>query len=564
MTLWLILILMTAAALAGIIWPFAFSGAMASSGSEVAVYKDQLLEIDRDREAGLIGGADAEAARIEVSRRLLKATEPSNADRPPVAGRNGRMRRLAVLATALVIVPTLAGGTYLRLGSPNTASVERIADQVPSRSDDASIDIDAMVAQVEENLRDNPNDGQGWEALAPAYMHLGRYGDAVRAWRNAIANLGDSVDREENLGESLVAAADGAVTREARAAFAQALAIDSGSVDARFYTGLAAKQDGRRDEAARIWRDLIAAAPPDADWIDTVRDALARIDEPSMAATDNAPPSGEQQASMIKSMVEGLSERLKTDRGDLDGWLRLVRSYNVLGESDKAKAAVANARTALASDPDKLARFENGLKSADRPQESISREDPGQPVSTVAAPPEHDNAKMQSMVDKLAERLKSKGGDVASWLMLVRSYEALGERDKALATVAQARLAFASDRDNLSRFEQLLGATDSASNAASTPETVQKPKSEKPTLDATLTEQQLAMIKGMVDGLAERLKQDGRDVDGWIRLMRSYLVLGQPDKASAAGQGARVALGSDAEALRRLKAGAKELGVELP
>ena len=73
MTLWLILISMTAAALAGIVWPFAFSGAMASSGSEVEVYRDQLLEIDRDREAGSIGGADAEAARIEVSRRLLKA-----------------------------------------------------------------------------------------------------------------------------------------------------------------------------------------------------------------------------------------------------------------------------------------------------------------------------------------------------------------------------------------------------------------------------------------------------------------------------------------------------------
>jgi cytochrome c-type biogenesis protein CcmH/NrfG len=164
------------------------------------------------------------------------------------------------------------------------------------------------------------------------------------------------------------------------------------------------------------------------------------------------------------------------------------------------------------------------------------------------------------MVDKLAERLKSKGGDVDSWLMLVRSYEALGERDKALATVAQARLAFASDRDNLSRFDQLLPATDSASSVP-TPETVQKPKGEKPTADAPSSEQQMAMIKGMVDGLAERLKQDGHDVDGWIRLMRSYLVLGQPDKASAAGQNARVALGNDAEALRRLDAGAKELGI---
>jgi cytochrome c-type biogenesis protein CcmH len=468
------------------------------------------------------------------------------------------------LATALVILPILAGGTYLRLGSPNAVSVEKIVDQAPSLSPSDDALIDTMVAQVEENLRDNPNDGHGWEALAPVYMHSGRYLDAVRAWRNAIANLGDSVDREENLGESLVAAADGAVTPEARRAFAQAVAIDSGSVVARFYTGLAAKQDGRRDEAARIWRDLIAAAPPDADWINTVRDELARIDEPWMAATNNAAPSEEQQVSRIQSMVEGLSERLKADGGDLDGWLKLVGSYNVLGENDKAKAAVADARTALASDPDKLARFEQGLNSVDRPPESLPREDPRQSVSNIAAPPEHDNDTMQSIVDKLAERLKSKGGDVDSWLMLVRSYEALGERDKALATVAQARLAFAADRDNLSRFEQLLRAADSASSAISTPETVQKPKSDRPTVDAAATGQQMAMIKGMVDNLAERLKQDGRDVDGWIRLMRSYLVLGQQDKASAAGQSARVALGNDAEALRRLNAGAKELGLDLP
>jgi cytochrome c-type biogenesis protein CcmH len=565
MTLWFILILMTMVALAAIALPFALGGEKVPSGSDVAIYKDQHLEIDRDQEAGLIGAADAAAARIEVSRRLLNATDVSDLPhRLPVAGGIMRIRRLAVLVSVLMFLPTLAGGLYLRLGSPGIASAGTIADQTASASDEAA--VDAMVAEVEGYLKGKPNDGRGWEALAPVYMHMGRYEDSVQAWRNAIAGLGDSADREENLGESLVAAANGVVTDEAKVAFDRALSIDRGSVTARFYIGLAAKQAGRRDEAARTWRDLLAAAPPDADWIDTVRDALAQLDEPPVAATDDSSSSATQQGAMIKSMVEGLSQRLRTSGGDPADWLRLVRSYNVLGERDKADAAIADARRAFASDPDKLAQLKRGLKEAEQPLASVPREGPGQPTSTVAAPPEHDNATIQAMVDKLAERLRKSGGDVDSWLMLVRSYETLGERNKAMAAIAQARLAFASDPEKLSHLDQVLRATDGPSNATSTPETLgTNARRPRPTpQDASSSDQQMAMIKGMVDRLAERLKQDGHDVDGWIQLMRSYVVLGQRDQASAAGQNARIALGNDAEALRRLNAGAKEIGVDLP
>lgn len=72
------------------------------------------------------------------------------------------------------------------------------------------------------------------------------------------------------------------------------------------------------------------------------------------------------------------------------------------------------------------------------------------------------------------------------------------------------------------------------------------------------------MIKGMVDRLADRLTRNGNDVDGWIQLMRSYVVLGQRDQASAAARSGRAALGNDTEALHRLDAGAKGLGVDLP
>ena len=279
MAFWVILTLMTAAALVAIVLPFMRSGEIVPTGSDVAVYKDQLAEIDRDGEAGLIGNIDADAARVEVSRRLLKAAEVSDTDHSSsLIGSKIGMRRRTVLVVTIIFLSMLAGGVYLRLGSPTVASVERSSDQVALSSNDPL--IDAMVTQVEGYLKDTPNDGRGWEALAPVYMRLGRYDDAARAWRNTIANVGDSADREENLGESLVASADGAVTEEAKRAFDQALLMDPNNVAARFYIGLAAKQQGRRDEAATIWRGLIAKAAPEAEWVDTVRDALARLDEP--------------------------------------------------------------------------------------------------------------------------------------------------------------------------------------------------------------------------------------------------------------------------------------------
>ena len=72
MMLWFVMALMTAAAIFAVLWPLSRSAAT-RSGSDVEVYRDQLEEIARDRAGGLIGAAEAEAARIEVSRRLIAA-----------------------------------------------------------------------------------------------------------------------------------------------------------------------------------------------------------------------------------------------------------------------------------------------------------------------------------------------------------------------------------------------------------------------------------------------------------------------------------------------------------
>jgi len=369
MILWLIFAAMTATAMLAVLLPLR-RRAPARSGSDVAVYRDQLEEVDRDRAAGLVGAAEAEAARVEISRRLLAAAAPPGRADAPVEAKWGR--RAAALA-GVVMLPLGSAGLYLALGSPGVPS-EPLASR--SAAAPATTSIEAMVAQVEAHLAGNPEDGRGWEVLAPVYLRTGRFDDAVKARRNALRLLGPTAVREADLGQALVAAADGVVTADARAAFERAAALDPGDVMARYFFGLSAEQEGKRAEAAAIWRKLLADAPPGARWTATVQAALAQIGEgvasgpssPGAAPAAAPKPLAEPPGEMILAMVARLAERLKADGSDLDGWVRLVRSYLVLGDQAKAQAAVADGRRALASDPDKLRRFDEaaselGVKS---------------------------------------------------------------------------------------------------------------------------------------------------------------------------------------------------------
>jgi cytochrome c-type biogenesis protein CcmH len=366
MWLWLVMALMTAAAIFAVLWPLSRRARLVS-GSEVAVYRDQLDEIARDRAAGLIGEREAEAARIEVSRRLLAAADTEAAVASVSGVGAGRRRRAAALA-ALILLPLGAAGLYLRLGSPQLPS-EPLQARREAPAEQRS--IMELVARVEAHLEQNPEDGRGWEVVGPVYMRLGRYEDAVKARQNALRLLGPTASREADLGEALTGAADGVVTAEAKQAFDRAVALDENDVRARYFVGLAAEQDGHPKEAAEIWRKLLTGAPVDAAWTSFVRESLARVD-PGAAAMQSGPSAGdvaaagqmapEQREAMVRGMVSRLAERLKSDGGDVEGWLRLLRAYMVLGDRQQARAAAADARRALANDPDKLRRIDNLIK----------------------------------------------------------------------------------------------------------------------------------------------------------------------------------------------------------
>jgi cytochrome c-type biogenesis protein CcmH len=360
MVLWIIFAGMTAAVLAALLWPVYRRG-MAEAGlrdAELAVYRDQLAEIDRDQARGLIDAAEAQATRNEVSRRMLAAAEHRDAGPRPAPSGTPR----SVHLTALVAIPIVAVSIYLMLGQPDLPGLprdERLATAV-ERSDYA-----AMVAQVEAHLAANPGDAQGWLVLAPAYRGMGRYGEAADAFARALELVPATPELLADFGEAQVLAKEGLVTASAREAFQQALALEPGHAKALFYRALADRQEGRHEAALATWRSMLDAAPADAPWRPAVERQIASLErersgppQPSEADVARAAEldDADRQA-MIRGMVDGLAQRLEQDGDDLQGWLRLAQARMVLGERDAAVAALRSAEQHFSGDPGSLGKI---------------------------------------------------------------------------------------------------------------------------------------------------------------------------------------------------------------
>lgn len=274
MLFWFLLALMTGAAIFAVLWPLSrrHSNPLSSSAADMAVYRDQLTEIANDRARGLIGEREAEAARIEIARRLIGASNEKSAG--GTSGNPGTRRRVAAMV-ALAGIPVAALLLYLTLGSPGLPGVPLSGRTISG----AHPDIAVIFARIENHLAEQPNDGRGWELVAPLYLRLGRAAEAVKARQNALRLLGETAERQADLGEALAAAANNVVTADARKAFDRAVALDRKQPKARFFLGLAAEQDGRKQDAEKIWQELAAGAPPDAPYLPAVRAALERLKE---------------------------------------------------------------------------------------------------------------------------------------------------------------------------------------------------------------------------------------------------------------------------------------------
>ncbi|MBL8658348.1 MAG: c-type cytochrome biogenesis protein CcmI [Rhodospirillales bacterium] len=339
---------------------------------DLGIYREQLAEVDRDVERGLLGENEAEAARTEVKRRILAAGAGAEGTGESETGATRPARRRLAVGLVCLLAPLAAIGIYLSVGAPGEVDrplAGRLAEAGGGNALDTMSAEDAVRA-LAHALESRPNDIEGWALLGRSYVGLQKFPEAVDALGRAHALAPDRADIASALGEAQVAAADGRVTDEARTVFAGALAADPREPRARYYLGLAKAQGGDVRGGLQDWVDLVALSPADAPWLTAVRQQIARaagalgIDIASLGPSPEAEALGgaavgprlgageveaaqqmtpEDRNRMIRSMVERLANRLQANPDDREGWLRLARAYDVLGETDKAADARSRA-----------------------------------------------------------------------------------------------------------------------------------------------------------------------------------------------------------------------------
>lgn len=360
MVFWIIVAVMTATVAALLLLPLlraAGPGAVAGQ-HDAEVYRDQLEELKRDVRNGLIAPDEAELARAEIARRLLAASAKAERKTAPVGMSSaGKANRLAQ-AAVIVVLPVVGLCLYLTTGSPELPDAP-----LSARLADPGDDIEILIAQAERQLAANPEDGAGYDVLAPIYYRSGRFDDAISAFSNAIRINGPSPQRLGGYAESLIARSGGLVATEARKALEQSLALQPQDPRARFYLALGLEQDGKADKALTAFREIVKTSPAGAPWLPLVNEHIAalapagsapaageaRLSGPDAAAIANAEAmSTDDRRQMIEGMVSSLAAKLKEDPANLEGWQRIIRSYAVLGETAKAEGAL---REGLAAFP---------------------------------------------------------------------------------------------------------------------------------------------------------------------------------------------------------------------
>lgn len=363
---------------------------------DMQVYRDQLATIDRDLARGVIGAAEAERTRIEVSRRLLEA------DRAGVAPD----RRGSPVVPVIAVAVALAGGValYLTTGAPGypdlpiserLARAETFRAERPSQAEAEAGTVlperpapDPDYAALMERLRTavaaNPGDITGQRLLARNEAALGNFAAAAEAQSRIIALAGDAATAADyaTLADSYILATGGYVSPEAESALAAALERDPKNGTARFYMGLMWAQTGRPDIAFRFWRALLEEGPEEAPWIPPIRAQIGMLS--SAAGVDYAPPpaagaapgpdaadvaaaaemSAEDRQAMIRSMVDRLSDRLATEGGPPEDWARLISSLAVLGDKERAAEIWGEAQTVFAAREADLATVRAAAEAA--------------------------------------------------------------------------------------------------------------------------------------------------------------------------------------------------------
>jgi len=458
---WIVAGLLTAAVVTLLARPLMRkSTATDSGGTDLAVYRDQLSELERERSRGLIEADQAASMETEISRRMLTAARAAQ----PAAATAAPSRILTVIVA--IVIPLAGLGIYLSVGQPDLPG-QPLAERTIQQGEDP-VKLIAQVGEIRKRLKMDKDDLDRWVMVGEAYEKLGQPRQAVESFRVARQIAPDDPGISAALGEALINADGGAVGEEARKLF-ESIPKDSGvQPEARYYLAMAAAQAGDMKTALKGWQSLLADSPADAPWIESTRNRIAAAAQamgldpaketpepkPATSATaDEGPLEGgpetaegqaikqmapDQQKQMIEGMVARLAARLQANPDDPEGWRKLARAYQVMGQADKANDAAkqADAAEARAASGAKAAGPVAPAPKAAGPTADAPNSAAGQAIQQMS--PEEQNEMIHAMVDKLAAKLEANPNDAEGWRKLARAYQVLGENDKAKTALDRA------------------------------------------------------------------------------------------------------------------------------
>jgi cytochrome c-type biogenesis protein CcmH len=444
--IWLAVAVMIAVALAFLLTPMLRARRNESAGREsydLAVYRDQLKELETDLARGTVTPTEAAEARLEIERRMLRVT--------PQASASTARSRFAGPLVALG-VPAAAVAIYLGIGAPHLLGGRAPAQQqVAAAGQDREVaDLARMAERLNAKLAEDPDNAEDWRLLGRTYMEIGRYGEAANAFRQGQRLLPNDADIPSMLGEALALNAENTVTPAAVTAFERTMALQPRHPIARYYLALGRLQAGATREAFDSWLELAKESSPEAPWMRVLPEQLEGLakqlkldlatlwpqqapiaggrgptQEQMQAAAEMAPG---DRSEMIRGMVERLAERLKDNPNDLEGWQRLARAYRVMG--DEAKATEAEAR---------LAALQRAPAAPSAPPLTPAPGPSQEQMQAASQMSTEDRAQMiRGMVERLAEKLRDNPNDADGWTRLGRSYFVMGEREKAVDAYARA------------------------------------------------------------------------------------------------------------------------------
>ncbi|MDJ0824661.1 MAG: c-type cytochrome biogenesis protein CcmI [Rhodobacter sp.] len=448
------LVLAAAALLSGlwIAWPFLRSRSVDLTGADgaISIYRDQLDEVDRDRAAGLISAAEAEAARAEIERRALHAARRLDrgmaiSTRAPVTA-----GAVAVFATAATL------GGYAWLGSPGAPDQPLAARQQEALTRMAEAgDLTSKIQLLNQATQENPENFEDWWILARSYAAIGDHASSADAYRHAADLAGDRPAVLSAYAEAMTLANGNKVPGAARLIF-EGLARDTADPRARYYVALAKAQAQDFQGAIDGWTALARSSAPDAPWMPLVRRDIVNMARflkqdvtgylPYASPAEIAAAGGTGLTPDING-VAALEAQLAAEPKDYKAWIALARARGRAGDMDAAKDALAQARQHYAAAPfvlQKIAEAERALGL-----DLVAAAPRGPDAEDIAAAAEmtqdERDAMIEGMVAGLAARLEEQPDDPDGWVMLVRSYATLGDQEKARVAYDTALAQFSGD-----------------------------------------------------------------------------------------------------------------------